>query len=522
MDLRNITSYKMFKKLNESLSNGNVRTRFAPSPTGPLHIGGVRTALYNYLFAKKHNGKNILRIEDTDQTRFVPNAEKYVIDSLEWIGIKFDEGPHIGGSYGPYKQSERKDIYREYYKILIDNGKAYYAFDTEDDMNKVRSENKYFSYDSITRKDMRNSLTMSTEEVNKLLSERNDWTVRIKFEPNETIEINDLIRGRVVVNTSTLDDKVIFKAKDDLPTYHLANIVDDHLMKITHVIRGEEWLPSAPLHVYLYKSFGWDIPEFAHLPLILKPFGPGKLSKRDGDKYGFPVFPLEWKDENKDSTSMGYKQEGYLPNALINILAFLGWNPGTEKEVYTMDELINDFSIKRIQKSGSRFNIDKAKWFNNQHLRNMDNDDIAKELKPIFIENDIDISYENLLKVIQQGKGSSTFVKDIYNNTRYFFEPPTEYDKKTLRKKWKPDSPEIMNELMEKFNHIIDWSSSNIKKSFEEYINESGKGFGAVMPLLRLVMTGRGFGSDIFEVMEIIGKDSCIERLSNSHNIKNN
>jgi len=520
MKLDNLTTFQEFKKLNESLSSGNVRTRFAPSPTGPLHIGGVRTALYNYLFAKKHNGKNILRIEDTDQTRFVPNAEKYVIESLEWIGIEFDEGPHIGGEYGPYKQSERKDIYRKYYKMLIDSGKAYYAFDTEEEMNIVRSENQYFSYDSSTRSSMNNSLSMSSEEVEKLLSERNDWTVRIKFEADEIIEINDLVRGKVVVNTSTLDDKVIFKAKDDLPTYHLANIVDDHLMKITHVIRGEEWLPSAPLHVYLYQSFGWEAPEFAHLPLILKPFGDGKLSKRDGDKYGFPVFPLEWKDENKDSTTMGYKQEGYLPNALINILAFLGWNPGTEKEVYTMDELINDFSLKRVQKAGAKFNIDKAKWFNNQHLRNMSNEDIAKELKPIFTENDIDISYENLLKVIQQGKGSSTFVKDIYNNTKYFFEPPTEYDKKTLRKKWKPDSPEIMVDLMDRFKMITEWTSDNIKTAFEGYVNDSGKGFGVIMPPLRLVITGKGFGSDIFEVMEIVGKENCLSRLNNSHMIK--
>lgn len=520
MDLTNIASFSDFKLIKESSESGEVRVRFAPSPTGPLHIGGVRTALYNYLFARKNNGKNILRIEDTDQTRFVPGAEDYIIKSLNWLGIEFDEGPHVGGPYGPYRQSERKDIYRKYYKVLVDSGKAYYAFDTEQEMNAKRAENQYFSYDSNTRGSMKNSLTLSPEEVNRLLEERNDWVVRIKFEPHQTITVNDLIRGKVTVDTSTLDDKVLFKAKDDLPTYHLANIVDDHLMKISHVIRGEEWLPSAPLHVYLYQSFGWEAPKFAHLPLILKPFGDGKLSKRDGDKYGFPVFPLDWKDPKTDRTSMGYKEQGYLPDALVNILAFLGWNPGTEKEVYTMDDLIKDFSLDRVQRAGARFNKDKAEWFNGQHMRMMDIDKLTSEFIPILKEKGIELPYDRVKKLVEIGRGRANFIGDIYNNVKYFFEPPTSYDRRTLRKKWKPDSPGIMLELKDKLVTVDNWTKDNIKSAFEEFVNDTGYGFGNVMPALRLVITGQGFGPDIFEIMEVIGKDGCIERLENSPNIK--
>jgi len=517
MKLSTISTFKEFKKLHESVS-GSVRTRFAPSPTGPLHIGGVRTALFNYLFAKKYNGVNILRIEDTDQTRFVPGAEEYIIKSLNWLGITFDEGPHIGGPYGPYKQSERKDIYRKYYKDLINAGRAYYAFDTEEEMSAKRSENQYFSYDSSTRMDMNNSLTRSPEEVQEILSTRNDWVVRMKFEPNEIIVVNDLIRGKVEMNTSTLDDKVLFKAKDDLPTYHLANIVDDHLMKITHVIRGEEWLPSAPLHVYLYESFGWDAPSFAHLPLILKPIGNGKLSKRDGDKYGFPVFPMEWKTDT--STAMGYKEEGYLPSAVVNLLAFLGWNPGTEKEIYTMDELIEDFSLSKIQKQGAKFNMDKAKWFNGEHIKMADNDQLTTELIPFLEEKGINLPYDRVKKLVEIGKGRSNFVKDIYNNVKYFFEPPTEYDRKIMRKKWLSDTPETMVQLGEKLQLVTNWIKPNIQKGFENYVEESGKAFGDVMPALRLVMTGVAFGPDIFETMEIIGRDGCLSRLENAPNIK--
>jgi glutamyl-tRNA synthetase len=519
MKLNNLSSFKEFKKLYENVGN-SVRLRFAPSPTGPLHIGGVRTALYNYLFAKKHGGKLILRIEDTDRSRLVPGAESYIIDSLKWLGIEFDEGPGIGGPFGPYKQSERKDIYRKYYKILIDSGRAYYAFDTEEEMNKVRAENQHFSYDSKTRNQMKNSLTLSNEEVDKLLKERNDWVVRIKFNPDELIIVNDLIRGKVTVNSNTLDDKVIFKAKDDLPTYHLANIVDDHLMKITHVVRGEEWLPSAPLHVYLYESFGWTPPIFAHLPLILKPIGNGKLSKRDGDKYGFPVFPMEWNNQETGDISMGYKEEGYYPEAVINILAFLGWNPGTDKEVYTMDDLINDFSLERVQKGGAKFNMDKAKWFNGEHLKMKDNDQIVEEFIPILKEKGITLPYDKVKRLVEIGKGRSNFVKEIYDNVKYFFEPPTEYDNKTLRKKWKEDSPSTMLELSSKFEQINDWNKTNIQKTFENYVEESGKSFGEVMPALRLVITGMGFGPDVFEILEIIGKEESIKRLKNSYSIK--
>jgi glutamyl-tRNA synthetase len=519
MKLNKVTTFKEFKTLNESISD--IRVRFAPSPTGPLHIGGVRTALYNYLFAKKYNGKIILRIEDTDVTRFVPGAENYVIKSLDWLGIKFDEGPHIGGSYGPYKQSERKEIYRKYYKELIDSGKAYYAFDTSEEIEKARNENTHFAYDSSTRDNMKNSLTMSDDEVNKLLIERNDWTVRIKFNPNEIIVVNDIIRGKITVNSSTLDDKVLFKAKDDLPTYHLANIVDDHLMKISHVIRGEEWLPSAPLHVYLYESFGWETPLFAHLPLILKPIGNGKLSKRDGDKYGFPVFPLDWIDPKTEIKSMGYKEQGYLPNAVINILAFLGWNPGTDKEVYTMEDLINDFSLDRVQKAGAKFNIEKSKWFNKEHLKTADDDELTNQLIPILKEKGIELPYDKVKNLVKIGKGKSNFVHEIYNNIKYYFEAPTEFDQKTLRKKWKDDSSDTMLELKERFNNIISWDKFNLKKEFEEYANETGKGF-SIIPLLKLVITGMGFGGpDIFEVMEIIGKEECLYRLEKSKDIKN-
>jgi len=519
MNLNSLSTFNEFKKLHESVS-GSVRVRFAPSPTGPLHIGGVRTALFNYLFTKKYNGVNILRIEDTDQTRFVPGAEDYVINSLDWLGITFDEGPHVGGPYGPYKQSERKDIYRKYYKQLIDDGKAYYAFDTEEEMNVKRSENQYFSYDSSTRGDMNNSLSRSPEETQKLLDETNTWTVRMKFEPNQIIVVNDLIRGKVEVNSSTLDDKVLFKAKDDLPTYHLANIVDDHLMKITHVIRGEEWLPSAPLHVYLYESFGWDSPEFAHLPLILKPVGNGKLSKRDGDKYGFPVFPTEWIDPKSEKTSMGYKEEGYLPGAVINLLSFLGWNPGTEKEIYTMEELINDFSLSKVQKSGAKFNMDKAKWFNGEHLKLSDNDELTTQLIPYLEEKGINLPYDRVKKLVEIGKGRSNFVKDIYDNVKYFFESPTVFDRKTMRKKWKEDTPDILLSLKDKLGTVTNWIKSDIQKGFEEFVEESGKGFGVVMPPLRLIMTGVGFGPDIFETMENIGKDECLIRLNNAPNIK--
>lgn len=520
MKLDNLSSFKQFKKLNENIS-GTIRVRFAPSPTGPLHIGGVRTALYNYLFAKKNNGKFILRIEDTDSTRFVPGAEEYIIESFKWLGITFDEGPNIGGPYGPYRQSERRSIYDIYYKKLIESGKAYYAFDTADEIDAKRQEIDNFAYDAKTRMNMKNSLTMDPGEVKRLLSERDDWVVRIKFEPNQTITVNDLIRGTVTVNSSTLDDKVLYKAKDDLPTYHLANIVDDHTMKITHVIRGEEWLPSAPLHVYLYESFGWEAPKFAHLPLIMKPVGNGKLSKRDGDKYGFPVFPLEWKDPNdSNKTSMGYREQGYVPDGVINMLAFLGWNPGTDKEVYTLDELVQDFDLKRVQKGGARFNMEKAAWFNGQHLRKMDVDTLAEMFEPYLVEKGINLPMDKIKKLVEMGRGRVNFVKDMYDAVSYIFESPKTYDRKVLRKKWTDDSPERMKELAEKFRQLNTWDYRNIKETFENYVEESGVGFGVLMPVLRLAITGQGFGPDIFEMLETIGKEEVINRLMSSDSIK--
>jgi len=520
MKLNSIVSFREFKKLNESVS-GEVRVRFAPSPTGALHIGGVRTALYNYLFAKQNGGKNILRIEDTDQTRFVPGAEKYIIESLSWLGITFDEGPHIGGPYGPYRQSERMDIYIPYVEELINNGKAYYAFDTQEELEAARMKIDNFQYDSKTRMSMKNSLTLDPETVKTLLNERNDWVVRIKFEPNETITVNDIIRGIVNVNSSTLDDKVLFKAKDNLPTYHLANIVDDHTMKITHVIRGEEWLPSAPLHIYLYKSFGWNAPQFAHLPLILKPDGNGKLSKRDGDKFGFPVFPMEWTDPvNPEKKSMGYKEEGYLPDAVINLLAFLGWNPGTEKEIYTMDDLIKDFDLTRVQKGGAKFNLDKAKWFNREHMKNEDIDELTKQFIPMLKEKGIDMPYDKVKRLVEIGRGRADFVKDIYDSVSYFFEKPKEYDRKTLRKKWTPTSVQTLLELKDKLELITDWNETNIQKSFEEFVKEKNLNFGDIGPILRLVMTGLGFGPSIFGIMETIGKEECLNRLKTANDIK--
>lgn len=521
MKLNNLTEFDLFvQKMNENVG-GTVVTRFAPSPTGALHIGGVRTALYCYLFAKKHNGKIILRIEDTDQQRFVPGAEKYIIESLDWCGIKFDEGPHVGGPNGPYRQSERYDIYPKYAKQLIDAGKAYYCFDTPEDIENMKSRliEKGVSspqYDVNTRMEMKNSLTLSKEEVDKLLAEKVPYVVRIKFPENEIITVNDIIRGTVVANTNTLDDKVLFKS-DGLPTYHLANVVDDHLMKVTHVIRGEEWLPSAPLHFFLYEAFGWEKPSFAHLALLLKPSGAGKLSKRDGDALGFPVFPLAWTDpKTPSSTSSGYKESGYLPQAFINMLAFLGWNPGTEQEVMTMDELIDSFSLERCGKAGARFNIDKAKWFNGQYLRQVPNEQIVEELKPILKERGINLPDRTIVKMVDMNKGKVNFVKDIYDASLYLFEKPETYDKKTVEKKWNENSPIIIENLRKVLEGVHNWTSENIQRAFEGYVNENPDlNFGAVAPALRLVLTGMGNGPSLFDIMEIIGKDSTMDRMTN-------
>lgn len=514
--MRKLMDFNHYKLVNESVGS-SVRVRFAPSPTGPLHIGGVRTALYNYLFAKKHNGKFILRIEDTDSTRFVPGAEQYIIDSFDWLGLKFDEGPHVGGPYGPYRQSERKDIYRKYAQQLVDNNLAYYAFDTPDELENARNTDKHFAYDFNSRKSMRNSLTLPKDEVDNLLENTNNWTIRIKYPDNpKTLVINDIIRGVVRVKSDTLDDKVIWKSSDQLPTYHLANIVDDHLMKISHVIRGEEWLPSAPLHVYLYECFGWESPIFAHLPLILKPQGNGKLSKRDGDMLGFPVFPLAWTDPNGDDkkSSTGYKSEGYRPEALINILAFLGWNPGTDKEIYSLDELVQDFSLDRVNKSGARFNPAKAKWFNAQYLKITPTIDLLDEFKQDLEDRGIEKSNDFIYNVLDKYKGKVDFVKNLYDEVRYLFEKPTDFDNKSM-KKWKQGSDKIISDFVDELKTINDWSIDNIQMTFDKYANDYKVNFNILNSLLRILLTGKASGPFPIEIMEIIGKDDTIDRLTN-------
>ncbi len=492
-----------------------VRVRYAPSPTGPQHVGGIRTALYNYLFAKKLGGDVILRIEDTDQSRFVEGAEDYIIKSVKWCGFDFDEGVHKGGDYGPYKQSERKDIYRKYCDELIQLGKAYYAFDTPDDLNKKRvdfeEQKENFKYSFETRFSMKNSLVISNQETQELLRKDTPYTVRFKMEPNEKIVVNDMIRGEVTFNSSDLDDKIIFKS-DGMPTYHLANIVDDHLMKISHVIRGEEWLPSAPVHVALYKAFEWETPEFAHLPLLLKPTGKGKLSKRDGDEGGFPVFPLEWKDPNTGVVSAGYKEEGYDPNAFLNILAFLGWNPGTEQEIFSLTELIDVFDIKNVGKSGSKFDPAKAKWFNQQYLFKKSNQDLAKELEVELKDKGIQSSV-NLTLVAAQMRERVAFVKDIYPAAKYFFESPTVFDLKTIKKKWKDRSAQIIEELIQVFDKIEKFNAETIEQEFKNYLEEKELGFGVAMIAIRLSITGLGGGPSLFNIAEIIGKHETLKRL---------
>ena len=521
--LKNYHQFSSLSKLNEGVS-GSVCVRFSPSPTGCLHIGGVRTAIYNYLFAKKYNGTFILRIEDTDSQRFVEGAEQYIIDAFDWLGIEFDQGPHIGGPHCPYRQSERREIYKKYVKELIDRGKAYYAFDTQEENEKARTGNQNFAYDAKTRMQMKNSLTLPKEEVDRLLKETNNWVIRIKY-PNEPIilTVHDIIRGTVNVKSDTLDDKVIWKKNDELPTYHLANIVDDHLMKITHVIRGEEWLPSAPLHVYLYECFGWQSPEFAHLPLIMKPEGNGKLSKRDGDMGGFPVFPLKWTDPKGDVTrnSTGFKDQGYLPNAVINLLAFLGWNPGTDKEIYTLDELVQDFSLERVNKSGARFNPVKAKWFNGQHLKNTDSKLLLDDLKSDLENRGIHKGDDFLLKVLDANKGKVNFVKDLYEEVKYLFEKPSDFDPKTL-KKWTPESELLINGLAEQFKNLHNWFSIDIQKIFEDYVNTNNIKFGDIAPQLRLLLTGKGNGPSLFDIMEMIGKNDTLDRLLNGNLPKGN
>jgi len=498
--------------------NKKVRVRFAPSPTGPLHIGGVRTALYNYLFAKKFGGQMILRIEDTDRTRFVEGAEEYIIKSLSWAGIQFDEGVHIGGQFAPYKQSERTSIYKEYVAQLIKNKYAYYAFDTPEELETLRNEFQSkkinFQYDSTTRKSLKNSLTLSKEDVNSLLTSGNPYVVRFLIPENEIVVVHDLIRGEVSINTSQLDDKVLFKS-DGLPTYHLANVVDDHLMEITHVIRGEEWLPSAPLHVLLYRSFGWEnsMPFFEHLPLLLKPEGNGKLSKRDGDRLGFPVFPMQWTDPKTKEVSSGYRESGYFPEAFINMLAFLGWNPGTEQEIFSMAELINAFSIERINKAGAKFDPEKARWFNQQYLRKKDPEFLVNAFNDILKEKNIVADTESVTAVVSLVKDRVSFIKEMWNEAYFFFVRPDTIDGQTIKKRCKENTPEILEKLSAFIEQMICWETSAISKAIHDFMEQNAYNAGQLMIPLRLALVGALKGPEIFDIMFLIGKDECVERI---------
>jgi glutamyl-tRNA synthetase len=491
-----------------------VRVRFAPSPTGPLHIGGVRTALFNYLYAKKHGGDFILRIEDTDQKRFVEGAEDYVIESLQWAGIPHNEGQGVGGEYGPYKQSERMHLYKQYADYLLENDKAYYAFDTSEELTEARErsqkEGKTFAYDAITRQYLKNSTSLSTDEVTQRLESGEPYVIRMKLPRNEEVRFHDEIRGWVVVNTANMDDKVLYKS-DGLPTYHLANIVDDYLMKITHVIRGEEWLPSAPLHVLLYKYLGWEnsMPKFAHLPLILKPDGKGKLSKRDGVKGGFPVFPLEWKDPASGEVSAGYREDGYFKEAFVNMLAFLGWNPGTEQELFSLEELIEAFSLERVGKSGAKFDPVKTKWYNEQFLRMKSNEELAVLLKPLL---NFEVEDEYLVRVTELLKERAVFVSDMTEDD-FYFTPPSEFDEKTIKKKWKEGTPAIIEAMIERFEEIQDFSTENVEKAFKAYLTDNELGMGAVLPNFRVLVTGKGMGPSMFQIASILGKEETLNRL---------
>lgn len=500
-----------------------VRTRFAPSPTGALHIGGVRTALYNYLFARQHDGDFVFRIEDTDSHRFVPGAEDYILESFKWLGIKFDEGVSFGGNYGPYRQSERKDIYKKYVKILLDSQKAYIAFDTPQELEAKRGDIENFQYDGTTRILMRNSLTLGEKVTSELIEKGEQYVVRFRIEPNEDIVVHDLIRGNVTINSSILDDKVLYKSADELPTYHLANIVDDHLMEISHVIRGEEWLSSAPLHVLLYKAFGWEdtMPVFAHLPLLLKPEGKGKLSKRDGDRLGFPVFPLEWKDPKTNEISSGYRENGYFPDALINFLALLGWNPGNNQEIMTMQELIDQFHLEHCTKSGARFDYKKSIWFNHEYIILKTSQEIAKDFEPILKEHNIHESLERIEKVVDLMKSRVNFVKELWDTCKFFFVAPTDYDAKTVKKRWKTDSPALMTGLMNLLAGLEDFSLENQEKVVMTWIEDNGYNLGDIMNAFRLTLVGEGKGPHMFDISAFLGKKETVSRMKRAiENIK--
>ena len=497
------------------MAERTVRVRFAPSPTGALHIGGVRTALYNYLFARQHGGDLIFRIEDTDSSRFVPGAEEYIIESFKWLGIQFDEGVSFGGDHGPYRQSERRDIYKKYVRQLLDAGKAYIAFDTPAELEAKRAEIPNFQYDAHTRGMMRNSLTLPKEEVDRLIAEGQQYVVRFKIEPNEDVHVNDLIRGDVVINSSILDDKVLYKSADELPTYHLANIVDDHLMEVTHVIRGEEWLPSAPLHVLLYRAFGWadTMPAFAHLPLLLKPDGKGKLSKRDGDRLGFPVFPLEWHDPKTGEVSKGFREEGYLPEAVLNFLALLGWNPGNDQELMTLDEMVQLFDIHRCSKAGARFDYVKGIWFNHEYILKMSDERVAEMFMPILKEHGIDAPMDKVVTVVGLMKGRVNFVKELWDTCKFFFVAPTEYDPKTVQKRWKPDSAEMMTRLADLLESLDDFSLENQERVVMKWIEDNGLHTGNIMNAFRLTLVGEGKGPHMFDISSVLGKEETIARM---------
>ncbi|WP_028891629.1 glutamate--tRNA ligase [Tenacibaculum sp. 47A_GOM-205m] len=500
----------------------NVRVRFAPSPTGPLHMGGVRTALFNYLFAKKHNGTFVLRIEDTDQTRYVANAEQYIINSLEWCNIPFDEGPGKNEKFGPYRQSERKDLYKKYADQLIESGWAYYAFDTAEELDAHRKDHeekgKTFIYNWHNRLKLNNSLALSADEVSEKINAGEKYVIRFKTPQDETLILQDEIRGTIKVETNTLDDKVLFKS-DGMPTYHLANIVDDHLMEISHVIRGEEWLPSLPLHELLYRAFGWKAPKFAHLPLILKPVGKGKLSKRDGDKLGFPVFPLEYTNEETNDISRGYREDGYFADAFINMLAFLGWNPGTEQEMFSLEELVEAFDLSRVSKSGAKFSPDKTKWFNQQYLQQKSNKVLTDLYLPILEEKGIKTDEAYAEKVVGLIKERATFVADFWELSNFFFENPSEYDEKVAKKQWKPETGALMQELIEVISKIEDFSVENTQTDIKGWITSKEIGFGKVMQPLRLSLVGKLAGPDLFDIMKMIGKETTITRIQNAINV---
>ena len=497
------------------MTERRVRVRFAPSPTGPLHIGGVRTALFNYLFARQHGGDFVFRIEDTDSHRFVPGAEEYIIESFKWLGIKFDEGVSFGGDHGPYRQSERRDIYKKYVDQLLADGKAYYAFDTPEELDAKRAEIQNFQYDARTRMQMRNSLSLPEAEWRQMIADGEQYVVRFLITPGIEVHVNDMIRGDVVIKSDILDDKVLYKSADELPTYHLANIVDDHLMEISHVIRGEEWLPSAPLHVLLYRAFGWEdtMPRFAHLPLLLKPEGKGKLSKRDGDRLGFPVFPLEWHDPKTGEVSSGYRESGYFPEAVVNFLALLGWNPGTEQELFSLEELVEAFDISKCSKSGAKFDYQKGIWFNHEYILRKSNEEIADLFAPIVANNGVDEPMERIRTVVSLMKDRVSFVRELWDLCSFFFLPPTEYDEKTVRKRWKEYSAQQMTELAEVLEGIDDFSIEGQEPVVMKWVEDKGCKLGDIMNAFRLALVGIGKGPGMFDISAFLGKEETLRRL---------